>query len=212
LPDIYPASILAGVEGRDVLCLASGGGQQSAVLGLLGARVTVVDLAEGQLRGDRAAAAHYGYPLTTLQADMRDLSPLAADSFDLVYQAPSLSYVPDVRPVYAQVARVLRPGGIYRPEFSNPASQFVDPDAWDGQGYRITVPYAVRQIEQQGRDVFDFRHFLKDIFNGLLEAGFHIRAVEESPRHLRQDPEAPPGSWDHWLTYVQGLFTVVAGR
>jgi SAM-dependent methyltransferase len=212
LPEMYPLSVLAGVEGTDVLCLASGGGQQSAVFGLLGACVTVVDLADGQLQGDRQAAAHYGYPVTTVQGDMRDLSLLGEASFDLVYQAPSLSYVPDVRVVYAQVARVLRAGGTYRVEFSNPATQFVDPDTWDGQGYRIAVPYAVRQIEKEGREAFDFRHFLKDIFNGLLAAGFCIREVEEAPYHLQQDPQAPPGSWEHWLTYVQGQFVIVATK
>jgi hypothetical protein len=40
---IYPASVLAAVEGKNVLCLAASGGQQSSVFGLLGARVTVVD-------------------------------------------------------------------------------------------------------------------------------------------------------------------------
>ena len=46
---IFPSSIFADIEGKDVLCLAAGGGQQSAVFGLLGARVSVVDLAKGQL-------------------------------------------------------------------------------------------------------------------------------------------------------------------
>ena len=50
---IRPSGILANLSGKDVLCLASGGGQQSAVVSLLGARVTVVDLTEGQLEGDR---------------------------------------------------------------------------------------------------------------------------------------------------------------
>lgn len=40
---IYPAGLLADIDGKDVLCLASGGGQQSAVFSLLGAKVTVVD-------------------------------------------------------------------------------------------------------------------------------------------------------------------------
>jgi 2-polyprenyl-3-methyl-5-hydroxy-6-metoxy-1,4-benzoquinol methylase len=56
-----PTLLLAGVEGKDVLCLGAGGGQQSAVYGLLGARVTVVDLSQRQLEGDRRAASHYGY-------------------------------------------------------------------------------------------------------------------------------------------------------
>jgi hypothetical protein len=54
---MYPAHVLRGVQDKDVLCLASGGGQQSVAFGLLGARVTVLDLTEGQLEGDRKAAA-----------------------------------------------------------------------------------------------------------------------------------------------------------
>jgi SAM-dependent methyltransferase len=212
LMDIYPPGVLADVEGKDVLCLASGGGQQSAVFGLLGARVTVVDLTAGQLAGDRQAAAHYGYPVTTIQGDMRDLSDLGEQSFDLVYQAPSISYVPDVRPVYAQVSRVLRAGGTYRVEFTNPATQFVDMEDWDGCGYRISVPYTVRRVEKEGREAADFRHFLGDIFNGLLEAGFVIQAVHEAPCHLQNKADAEPGSWEHWLTYVQGQFAIVATK
>ena len=90
LQEMYPAHLMAEVRDRDVLCLASGGGQQSAVFGLLGSRVTVVDLTEGQLTGDRRAADHYGYPVTAIQADMRDLSCLGDASFDIVWQAPSL--------------------------------------------------------------------------------------------------------------------------
>src|SRR5690606_8943267 len=48
------------LKGRKVLCLAGGGGQQSAAFALLGSRVTVLDLSAGQLSRDRAAADHYG--------------------------------------------------------------------------------------------------------------------------------------------------------
>jgi SAM-dependent methyltransferase len=133
---IFPASVFADVVGRDVLCLASGGGQQSAVFGLLGARVTVVDLAKGQLEGDRVAAAHYGYEVTAIHADMRDLSCLPGSAFDLVY-GTALCYIPDVHQVYAGVARVLRVGGLFRVDTGQPAVHFV---AWDGAGYRITKP------------------------------------------------------------------------
>jgi len=61
---VHPWRLFSEIEGKRVLCLASGGGQQSAVFGLLGAKVTVVDLSEGQLRGDRRAAEHYGYEIT----------------------------------------------------------------------------------------------------------------------------------------------------
>ena len=208
LAEMYPPALLANVEGKDVLCLASGGGQQSAVFALLGARVTVVDLSESQLRGDVRAAGHYGYQITTVRADMRDLSALEAESFDLVYQAPSMAYVPEVRRVYAEVRRLLRPGGAYRVEFTNPAVEFVDCADWDGEGYRITRPYAER-VRRRDDGVIEFRHSLGDIFNGLVEAGLSVRQVEEAPHYRRQRADARPGSWEHWLTYF-AHFAVVA--
>lgn len=208
LTEIYPATVLTNVAGNDVLCLASGGGQQSAVFALLGARVTVVDLAEGQLDGDRQAAAHYGYQVTTIRADMRDLSGVEGESFDLVYQAPSMAYVPDVRQVYGEVRRLLRPGGIYRVEYTNPAVEFVDCDDWDGKGYRITRLYTER-IRHRADGVIEFRHYLNDIFNGLMAVGLSIQQVEEAPHYRQQHADTQPGSWEHWLTYVAG-FAIVA--
>lgn len=208
LAEMYPVGVLADVADRDVLCLASGGGQQSAVFALLGARVTVADLSESQLDGDRRAASHYGYQITTVRADMRDLSMLDGKSFDLVYQAPSMAYVPDVRRVYAEVRRLLRHGGTYRVEYTNPAVEFVDCADWDGEGYRIARPYAER-VRRRDDGVTEFRHYLSDIFNGLIEAGLSIQQVEEAPHYLRQHADAPPGNWEHWLTYF-AAFAVVA--
>ena len=207
---IFPADILSNVDGKDVLCLASGGGQQSAVFSLLGARVTVVDLSAGQLEGDREAAAHYGYQVTTIQADMRDLSLIENGSFDLVYQAPSMSYIPDVRIVYAEVARVLRPGGLYRAAHTNPAAEFIETDSWDGEAYRISLPYTVRQVEYGEGGSIQFRHYLSDIFNGLLTVGFSIQWVQEAPVHFQENPEASPGTWEHIQLFVPWIFAIVA--
>jgi SAM-dependent methyltransferase len=205
---MYPTSVLTDVEGKDVLCLGAGGGQQSVVFALLGSRVTVVDLSEGQLKGDQEAATHYGYDIRTIQADMRDLSKLENDVFDLVY-GTGMCYIPDVREVYAEVARVLKPGGIYRTDIGNPATEFVDMDDWDGNGYRITMPYAERR-RQRPDGAVEFRHFLSDLFNGLITNGLSIQRVQESP-HFHQQGQPRPGSWKHWLTYVT-MFAIVAKK
>ena len=214
-----------GVAGKEVLCLASGGGQQSAVYGLLGARVTVLDLTEGQLEGDRKAAKHYGYEVTTVRGDMRDLSRLGEASFDLVDQAISICFVPEVRQVYREAARVLRPGGLYRVAHVNPATYptcFDGPDnGWDGVGYRISEPYRggpIRMSEdgvenmREGEMTGEFRHLLSDIFNGLVETGFSIRAVWEDRRSLRHASDAEPGSEKHRLTVIAAYLSVIAEK
>ncbi len=202
-----PHAMLTDVEGRDVLCLACGGGQQSAVFGLLGAHVTVVDLAQGQLDGDQKAAAHYGYEVTTIHGDMRDLSPLANASFDIVY-GTAICYVPDVREVYAEVARVLRPGGLYRSDWYQPVIHFM---TWNGTGYQVAEPY-VQKLDQREDGGVEFRHYMDDIFNGLLEVGLTIRQVEDLSRHVSPDPNAEPGGWEHESTYLGGSFVVVAQK
>jgi SAM-dependent methyltransferase len=207
---LYPASVFQGVKGKRVLCLASGGGQQSAVFGLLGAEVTVLEITPAQLESDRRAAEHFGYKVVTVPGDMRDLSAFDRTTFDIVYQAISIVFVPDVRQVYREVARVLRQGGLYRVGHCNPATQVVEETSWDGRAYRILDPYSGGCIEDA--ESIEFRHLLKDIFNGLVESGLTIVEVEEDPRHLSPDPAADPGTLGHMLGYVQSYFAVVARR
>ena len=204
---LFPASVFAAVWGKAVLCLASGGGQQSAAFGLLGAQVTVADLTAGQLEGDQKAAVYYGYSLNALQADMRDLSAIEVDTFDLVYQANSLAYVPDINPVFAEVARVLKPNGLYRVVFGNPATVAVQ---WDGKHYFIEAPFQKKQFRREDGGL-EFRHTTADIFNSLLQQGFSISQVFEEP--YSQDLEGgSPGSWNHERAFVAGGFGILAQR
>lgn len=202
-------TVMATAKGRDVLCLGAGGGQQSALFSLLGARVTVLDICEGQLEGDRKAAAHYGYDVTTIQGDMRDLSDLADESFDLVY-GTGTPYIPNVHEVFVGVARVLRTEGIYRADFRNSATEFVDDTDWDGVGYRITKPYAQRE-RRRPDGMMEFRHYLDEVFNGLVDLGFSIQRVFESPGKL-PSPKDRPGSYRHWGAFIGGGYTILAKK
>ena len=202
-------TVMATAKGKDVLCLGSGGGQQSALFSLLGARVTVLDICEGQLEGDRRAAAHYGYDVTTIQGDMRDLSDLADESFDVVYGLGTC-YVPDVREVFVGVARVLRTGGMYWTMHTNPGTEFVDHTDWDGVGYRITKPYAQRE-RRRPDGMLEFRNYLDEVFNGLIDSGFSIQRVFGGPGEL-PSPKHQPGSYHHWAAFIHGGYTVLARK
>ena len=208
---------MGDVAGKNVLCLAGGGGQQSAAFALLGARVTVVDLSDAQLERDAQVAAHYGFDLQIVQADMRDLSALEARSFDLVQHAYSINFVPDVRAVFRQITRVLRPGGTYQLMFANPFTLAVNPRHWNGEGYPLTQPYldgAPIQSEDESwvyrRDdgpastppipgPREYRHTLSTVVNGLVEHGFTIRRLADAVS-IYPDQTAEPGTWDHFVS------------
>jgi ubiquinone/menaquinone biosynthesis C-methylase UbiE len=112
---VDPHGYLGDLHGKDVLCLASGGGQQSAAFALLGANVTVLDLSDQQLENDRRAAQHYNLPMRLEQGDMRDLSRFSDRSFDVVYHVFSINFVPSVEPVYNEVQARAAPGRFLLP-------------------------------------------------------------------------------------------------
>src|SRR5262249_39665032 len=139
-----PRDWFGDLAGRNVLCLASGGGQQGPILAAAGARVVVLDQSPAQLQRDRDVAAREGLSLAAVEGDMRDLSRFADGSFDLVFHPVSNCFVPDVRPVWREAFRVLRPGGALLAGFSNPTLYVFD-DALANKGelvVRHAIPYS----------------------------------------------------------------------
>ena len=145
---VDPKGVAGDVSGKDVLCLAGAGGQQSAAFGILGTKVTVLDITETQLERDREAAAHYGIDVRTVQGDMRDLSVFDDGSFDLVHQAHSINFIPDPVSVFREVARVLRPGGLYALRCWNPFAHWLY-DNWNGEGYVVKARYEDAELHDE---------------------------------------------------------------
>ena len=221
---IDPEGMLTEISGRDVLCLASGGGQQSAAFGLLGANVAVLDLSETQLERDRQAARHYSLDIQTVQGDMRDLSRFEDDSFDIVWNGHSLGFIPDAMDVFREVARVIRSGGRYRLTYHNPFSHGMAEESWDGESYHLPgdSPYADAEVTSPDprwpvegadgviRDVVgprEFRHKLSTVMNGLIGLGFAILGFWETTSD-ESDPE--PGSWEHFMSVTAPYITLWA--
>ena len=209
---VDPVGLLGDLRGRRVLCLAGGGGQQSAAFALLGAEVTVFDLSDAMLDRDRQAAAHYGHSVRLIQGDARDLGPLESDSFDAIWQAHCLTFIPQLDPLLDGVSRVLAPAGIYHLSCWNPLAYGAE-EHWTGQGYLLRDPYVEGAEARIGDGFWDidtadgrhvraegpreFRHTLTAIFRGLLSRGFVLLDVYEEPAG---DPTAPGGSWAHFCS------------
>jgi SAM-dependent methyltransferase len=198
-----------GVRGKSVLCLGAGGGRQGPLFAAAGARVTVVDFSERQLDHDRREAAARKLDLKTVGASIDDLQGLEAASFDLVVQPVSACYVPDVERVYREVARVLRPGGLYVVQHKQPANLQADGT------YRIVqpsvegAPLAPSSEEHREPGTTEYLHPLEALLGGLCRAGFVIEDVVEPPR---ADALAPEGSPGHRAWFLPPYLKVKARR
>jgi SAM-dependent methyltransferase len=122
--DWFPENL----TGVDILCLASGGGQQAPVLAAAGANVTVFDNSPKQLERDACVAERDGLDLRIIQGDMRDLSIFSDESFDLIFHPISNLFVPKVKPVWMEAYRVLHHGGALLSGFNNPVIYIFDPN------------------------------------------------------------------------------------
>jgi len=121
-----PRNWFPRMEGSDVLCLASGGGQQAPIFAAAGANVTSFDNSPKQLEQDQFVAKRDGLKIITIEGDMADLSVLADESFDFIFNPVSNCFIAELKPVWNEAFRVLRKGGTMITGFVNPIEYCFD--------------------------------------------------------------------------------------
>ncbi|MGH9044722.1 MAG: class I SAM-dependent methyltransferase [Acidimicrobiales bacterium] len=184
-----PASWFPPVCDKDVLCLASGGGQQGPLLAAAGARVTVFDNSPRQLAQDQSVSDREGLSVELIRGDMRDLSPLGDASFDLVVLPCANCFVEDLGALWSECARVLRAGGLLMSGFANPLI-FCFERRKERNGVlelHYSVPYSdVESLTAEERaeylehdEPLCFGHSLEAQIAGQLDAGFVITGFYE---------------------------------
>jgi ubiquinone/menaquinone biosynthesis C-methylase UbiE len=189
------------LQGLDVLCLASGGGQQGPILAAAGANVTVFDNSPAQLNQDRKVAERDGLHLKTVQGDMADLSAFPDQCFDLIVHPTSNTFAPNILPVWKEAFRVLRRGGSLLSGFGNPVMYIFDYDKYESGNLEVkhSLPYSDLESlseEQKQRFIeagtpFEFGHTLEDQIGGQLAAGFVITGFyEDGTNSVETDPLA----------------------
>lgn len=203
------------IEGKELLCLAAGGGRQSAIYASAGARVTVVDISPGMLELDREVARERRLDIHVVEASMDDLRGLTPQSFDIAIHPVSTCYVPDVVKVFQQVARVLKGGGVYISQHKSPVSLQATIKPGDG-GYVIQSPYYSKQavpkvsgtsLREEG--CLEFVHRWEEIIGGMCRCGFVIEDLVE-PMHAK--PESPRGEFGHRAQFIAPYLRIKARR
>jgi SAM-dependent methyltransferase len=206
-----------GLVDRELLCLGAGGGRHAPLHAMAGARVTVLDIAPAQLAIDEALSRELGLNLQIVQGSMEELTMFEDRSFDLVLQPVSACYIPDLGPLYSEVARVLRIGGHYLIQHKQPS--VLQTARCEGSNH---YEWARPQIEGQplppspDKDpayrenaTVEFLHSYDSMLGGLCRAGFVIEALTEPPR---ADALAPSDLPEHQAWFMPPYLKVKARR
>lgn len=177
-----PHAWFGELRGKKVLGLASGGGQQIPIFAALGAECTVLDYSEKQLESERMVAQREGYSVRVIRADMTKPLPFSDDEFDLIFHPVSNCYVEEVKPIFRECFRVLKPGGVLLGGFDNGVNYIVNSDE---KIVANKLPFNPLKDPEQMKlladddDGVQFSHTLEEQIGGQLEAGFVLTDVYE---------------------------------
>jgi SAM-dependent methyltransferase len=194
-----PRNWFGDLQGKVVLGLASGGGQQVPTLAAAGARVTSFDNSSAQLQKDRAVAQREDLNIRFEQGDMADLSRFPDASFDLIFHPVSNVFAANVVIVWQECARVLRDGGRLLSGFMNPDVYLFDHENISADApipVVFELPYSDLDHLSQAQitakvgkgEALEFSHSLDDQIGAQIAAGFVIAGFYED----RWSDEASP--------------------
>ncbi len=182
--------LLGPLRGTRIVEIGAGGAQGARWLASQGATVVALDLSHAMLSHARDRTPYV--PL--VQADAAHL-PFHTASFDLACSAyGAVPFVADVAAVFAEVARILRPGGTWVFSVTHPI-RWAFPDSPGPAGltadrsYFDRLPYVER--DESGTPSYVEHHrTLGDLVRALAQTGFTIRDLVE--------PEWSPANNQTW--------------
>jgi len=171
---------LADIRGKCVCVLASGDNEVVFALAGMGAKVTSVDISEGQLEIAEERAHTLGLDISFLRSDVTDLAALADDTFDAVHTGGGVAlWISNLRKYYAEAVRILKPGGVLVVNEFHPFGPVLsDETPWNQlNDYANKGPFTY--ITNEGFKGYEHHWTVADHIQAALDAGCRLVKVEE---------------------------------
>ena len=166
------------VDGRDVLEIGCGTGKNTVWLAERARRVIAMDFSPGMLEVARGRAPTDR--VSFVQHDVRERWPIDDALVDFVVANLILEHLPDVGPIFAEAARVLRPGGTMYSCELHPYRQLRGgqahfTDEWSGE-----VVFAPA-----------FQHTIAEFVNAAVASGLTVQRLNEWTETEAASPAIP---------------------
>lgn len=202
------SEIGADLSGKRVLDLGCGHGWLADMMRRRGAEVVGVDGSAELIR-----AAQTAYPESTfLVHDLTQPFPAELGDFDAAVAHMVLMDIPDIEPVFSQLARMLRPGGrfvltVLHPSFySHPIVASEETGRWARQigGYLDEASWIVDSFGGHTH----YHRPLAAYVRSAAAHGFTVVGLDE-PRSLPAQP-IPEAEWTDYQRWFSGIPTMLS--
>lgn len=153
------------------------------IFAALGAKCTVIDYSEEQIKSERMVAEREHYPIEIIRGDITKPLPFEDDYFDIIFHPVANCYVEEVKPIWRECYRVCKRSGILLAGMDNGINFLFDGD--DEKQVVNSLPFnplknpkQMKQLERD-EDGVQFSHTLDEQIGGQLEAGFRLTDLYE---------------------------------
>ena len=166
--------------GKEVCVVGSGDNYAAFALAGLKANVTSIDISDAQLEIAAKRAQELRLPIRFVQSDAANLSTIRDGAFDLVFSSNGFFvWISDLRGVFEEFHRILRPGGFYVFYDVHPFQR-----PWQNSVDYIEVKksyWDIGPFEDSVEGTSEFERTLGELLNLLTASGFDLKRVLESP-------------------------------
>jgi SAM-dependent methyltransferase len=170
-------NVLGDVRDKDMLELGCGAAQWSIALARAGARPVGLDLSARQLEHARTLMAEAGLDVPLVQASAESV-PFPDASFDIVFCDYGAMTFADPYLTVPEVARLLRPGGLFAFSHATPIRQIAWPLDAERAGDRLVYDYFGMHAFDDGQTI-DFNLPYGEWIRLFRRCGFTIEDLIE---------------------------------
>ena len=180
-----PKEWYPNLKNKNVLGLASGGGQQMPIFAALEAICTLMDYSQKQIDNDLMVARRENYNIKAVKADMTKIFPFENESFDLIFHPVSNCYVEDVIHIWKECFRVLKNGGLLMSGLDNGINFLFEENSKNCKEIKYKLPFNPLKDDNliknaiKNNDGIQFSHTIEEQIRGQLKAGFILKDVYE---------------------------------
>ncbi|MFQ6020594.1 MAG: class I SAM-dependent methyltransferase [Candidatus Aenigmatarchaeota archaeon] len=193
--------LLKNIKNKRILDIGCGGGQESIILAKKGAIVTGIDFSKKQIEFAKKLAKKEKVKVNFLIKNIERLDMFPKNSFDIVYSSYALQYIENLKRVFKEVYKILKPKGIFILALDHPI--FLSGNwmkykgkkcflignyfkrgkrywKWEFKGGKIKVPF------------YCFHRTIQDFFDLFLNNGFVIENFIEPEVVKKSKKEVEP--------------------